>query len=261
MLFNSYRFESAFDADAVVYLNAVEKADNASLEAGVWIAVNAFVVGCKSDGIRAAIKASCILAGARTLAGALVPLAGTAPTNNNFVSGDYNRKTGLVGDGSSKNLQTGRLNNQDPRNDSHFSVYCSSRPTTGSYPTLISTGGYGSDGYSFIYLNRSSTPNGWQFGNRENTGSVGTTNNTEPNFLATNRSSSSQYSYRYSGANYLFSSNSYAPGSSEWLVFSTNGGNYANARIAFYSIGTSLDVAKLDSRVTTLLNALAAAIP
>jgi hypothetical protein len=56
-----------------------------------------------------AIKASCILAGARTLAGALVPLAGAAPTNvGPFVSGDYNRKTGLVGDGSTKYLNSNR---------------------------------------------------------------------------------------------------------------------------------------------------------
>jgi hypothetical protein len=33
------------------------------------------------------------------------------------------------------------------------------------------------------------------------------------------------------------------------------------ARLAFYSIGESLDLAKLDARVTDLINAFGAAIP
>jgi hypothetical protein len=36
---------------------------------------------------------------------------------------------------------------------------------------------------------------------------------------------------------------------------------YTNARLAFYSIGESLDLALLDARVTDLINAFAAAIP
>jgi hypothetical protein len=84
-----------------------------------------FVKGCKNDGIWTAIKASCILAGARTLAGALVPLVGTAPTNFDglFDSGDYNRKTGLIGDGSTKSLDSNRNNNADPQNSKHVSAY------------------------------------------------------------------------------------------------------------------------------------------
>ncbi len=90
-------FSGLTDADAIAYVAAVEAADGQALEFGVGKAINDFVVGCKLDGTWSAIKASCILAGARTLNGALVPLAGTAPTNNNFVSGDYNRKTGVGG--------------------------------------------------------------------------------------------------------------------------------------------------------------------
>jgi hypothetical protein len=96
------------DVDAIAYIAAVEVADAEPLELGVKRSINAFVKGCKADGIWDAIKASCIMAGARTLAGALVPLKGTAPTNFNFVSGDYNRKTGLVGDGSTKYLDSNR---------------------------------------------------------------------------------------------------------------------------------------------------------
>jgi hypothetical protein len=108
-------FNGVTDPDAGAYIAAVEAADGQLLEFGVGKAINDFVVGCKQDKIWDAIKASCILAGARTLNGALVPLAGTAPTNFNFVSGDYNRKTGLVGDGSSKYLNSNRNNNADPQ--------------------------------------------------------------------------------------------------------------------------------------------------
>jgi len=61
------------DPDAQAYITAVETADGQALETAVRTAINNFVVGCKADGIWNAIKASCILAGARTLAGALVP--------------------------------------------------------------------------------------------------------------------------------------------------------------------------------------------
>jgi hypothetical protein len=40
-----------------------------------------------------------------------------------------------------------------------------------------------------------------------------------------------------------------------------NGLSYTDARIAYYSIGESLDLAKLDTRVSTLMTDLAAAIP
>ena len=94
------------DPDALAYLAAVAAADGTHVEVGVATAVDDFIKGCKADpsGIPGrsnwdAIKASCILCGARTLAGALVPLAGTAPTNNNFLPEDYNRETGLKGNG------------------------------------------------------------------------------------------------------------------------------------------------------------------
>jgi hypothetical protein len=120
---------SATDPDAQAYLQAVEAVDGQALEFEVARAIDNFVLGCKADGIWNAIKASCILAGARTLNGALVPLVGTAPTNFNFVSSDYNRKTGLVGDGSTKYLNSNRNNNADPQNSHHLAVFASTAVT------------------------------------------------------------------------------------------------------------------------------------
>jgi hypothetical protein len=69
---------TGLDADAAAYIAAVEAADGQALEAGVRWNIDQFVRGCKADGIWTAIKASCILSGARTLSGALVPLVGSA---------------------------------------------------------------------------------------------------------------------------------------------------------------------------------------
>ena len=98
----------AEDPDAAAYLDAVGVADGQSLEPATRIAVNTFVEGCKSDGIWDAVKACCIMAGARTLNGALVPLVGPAPDNFNFVGigTDYDRAAGLLGNATTKYLES-----------------------------------------------------------------------------------------------------------------------------------------------------------
>lgn len=102
-----------WDPDALDYIAQVETADGQPLEPEVKLAVNRFVRQCKRDaspvaGISnwEAIKACCLMAGPRTLAGALVPLRGPAPTNFNFVAGDYNATLGLTGNSSNKVLNT-----------------------------------------------------------------------------------------------------------------------------------------------------------
>ena len=67
------------DADALDYLARVKAADGAGVEVGVATAVSAFVADSKALGVWDSIRASCVLAGARTLAGALVPLRDYGP--------------------------------------------------------------------------------------------------------------------------------------------------------------------------------------
>jgi hypothetical protein len=244
------------DQDALTYLTAVEAADGQALESGVRLAVNAFVKGCKGDGIWPAIKASCILAGARTRLGALTPLVGTAPTNFNFVDGDYNRKTGLVGDGSTKYLDSNRAGNADPQNSNHLSAYVS---TTGIGVAVGYGNGSSSDTAVALGTPAASVPfrsrgvNGFQ--TRSTVNATG--------FLGVNRSASSIFVSRLSSANQTINLNSLTPLSNNYFVFGRSLGSpaYSTARLAFYSIGESLDLALLDARVTTLVNALSAAIP
>ena len=126
-----------FDPDAEAYITAVETADGEALEAGVKDAINDFVVGCKLAEVWGDIEQCFPMAGARTLSGCLVPLKGPAPTNFNFVSDDYDRKTGLLGDGSTKYINTNRRiypglsgNLDEPR---HVAFYINSFGTSFFY--------------------------------------------------------------------------------------------------------------------------------
>ena len=234
------------DPDAMAYLRAVEEADNQPLEQGVQQAVNQFVIGCKNDGIWDAIKASCILAGARTLSGALVPLVGTAPTSYNFVAGDYNRETGLVGDGSTKYLDSNRAANASPQNNSHLSVYVSSLPSSPS--ALIGVGVADAGAYHITNID-----------SRHNA-STASAFSASQGFIGISRASSGSYTLVN---NKLVASISIASNGVQSVnhnVFRRTGST-SDARLAFYSIGESLDLAALDTRVSTLITAIGAAIP
>jgi hypothetical protein len=241
------------DPEAIIYISNVEQADGQPLEYDTAKAIHDFVAGCKTDGIWTAIKASCILAGARTLAGSLVPLMGTAPTNVGglFVSGDYNRKTGLVGNGSTKRLNSNRNNNADPQNSKHLSVFVSSLPTTASRP-LAGQSRATTQGASFIYNNITRLMD-----------NASASYSAVAGFVGTNRAASDQYIRRNDGANATIAENSSTPAAGDIEFYWDSGGSgvHSDARLAFYSIGESLDLALLDARVTTLINAFAAAIP
>lgn len=251
---------SAYDAAAVAYFTAVEAADGQTLETGVKVAINNFIVGCKADGTWNAIKASCILAGARTLSGALVPLVGTAPTNFNFVSGDYNRKTGL-GDpnNATKYLTSGFPYNGLASNNEHIATFIST-PSTGNImgggTTSSSITRLGYIGGTF-FIEGQSPPDG-----------AGATASNYTNFIGSSRSSGSNFVFRRSGSSITQSINSVSRSnvSTAYGVFCANYSDAAasgvsRGRFAFYSIGESLDLALLDARVTALITAFGTAIP
>lgn len=250
-----------FDADASTYIEAVEAADTQALETGVRYAINDFVIGCKNDGIWDAIKASCILAGARTLSGALVPLVGTAPTNYNFVAGDYNRETGLKGDGSTKYLDSNRAPNASPQDNTHATVFVTAGLTVaeGAFIGAISGGAAGR-----MQILRTLTNNYAASLNSSATSTVAPFNSPGLGFLGVSRASSSQYTARVEGASYAIVNTSNTTVGESIHVFQRNFAGFSipiDARLAFYSIGESLDLAALDTRVSSLITAIGAAIP
>jgi hypothetical protein len=248
---------AGLDPDAKAYIAAVEAADGQALESSTKIAINLFVKGCKSDGIWNAIKSSCLLAGPRTLSGALVPLKGASPTNNNFISADYNRFTGLLGNGSTKYINSNRLNNADPRDNNHNSVYISNIVTPGTTCAYMGAGGSSGNGSNTISQSTNAT-----FRCRSSVVTASTTHAT--GFTGISRNSSSQYDYRLRGTTAQHVISSTSPSSDNVLVFARSDGATvqipAAARIAFYSIGESLSLQLLDSRINKYLTDLSSSL-
>ena len=253
------------DADASDYLSRLAEADGASVEVGIAQAIEAFITGCKADNAGYsgdatrtnwdAIQASCIMCGARTLSGALVPLKGDAPTSYNFVEADYSRSgtPGLKGDGSTKYLDTGRAGDADGEDDYHQAVYETSGPTSFSnYPAYIGNNsahiGVLTTGVT-LYVRSRFSP------------SYDAVSYVAGGLLGVSREEASSYTFRAGETSQSFSRTSDTVNTQNQFVFAFASGASAassltDARIAFYSVGAALDLAKMDTRVTNLINGI-----
>jgi hypothetical protein len=207
------------------------------------------------------IKAAPIMAGARTLPGCLVPLVGTAPTRFGTEGGwNYNRRTGLAGNGTNNYLNSNRLLNAQPQNSIHLASWVTNvgAPSsiymgalTSASPLNTTQLGYNSQQNSAAYLNGDDSQNEVPI--------------SAPTLYGASRASSNNYTVRVGSVNRITTDASLTPGSLSIAVFARNSNGTFNAhttaRLSFYSIGESLDLAQLDSRLATLMNAIAAAIP
>jgi hypothetical protein len=251
---------AGLDPDAAAYILAVQAADGQALEPALVTAYNQFFIGCKADaspfaGVSNfdAIKASCIMAGARTLSGALVPLKGPAPTNIGFVAGDYNRSTGLQGNGvvGSKYLDSNYGNNADPQDSRHAA--CFATIPDNAVRILIGFRGAGTG----VELRH----NGQNYFN-----STPVLTNTlpplnTPTFIGLSRQSSANYTYRANGVSTSNSASSVLQPAGNVLIFTrTDLAIPSNGRIAFYSLGAAVDLAALQARVQTLRGAISAGL-
>lgn len=252
------------DSDVRNYIAAVEAADTQPLEQAVKDAYRDFIVGCKQDGIWSAIKASCILAGARTLSGALVPLVGPAPSNTNFVAGDYNRATGLKGNASNKRLDSnfGNTDASTGQNNKHAAVYATEATSTGAGAFRCYFGPSGGGNDHVIYRQGSATSD---LQSRHHSSVVDAISGAgaATGLIGSSRSQAADYIFRHSGGNTTISRGSGSPTAGNYLVFSLTSavGLHSDGRLAFYSIGPAIDLALLDTRVSALVTAIGAAIP
>ena len=159
-----------------------------------------------------------------------------------------------MGNGSTKYHDSNRNNNTDPQDSKHLAVW---RTSQTQQAALIGNN-TSTNGASWIY-----------------DGTTGDTFrlNTNPSvvlsaaafpstgFIGTTRSNSSQISYHFSGATTTASSTSQSPLNENISVFRGVVNQYTGSRMTFYSIGESLDLAALDSRVSTLMTSINSAIP
>jgi hypothetical protein len=165
------------------------------------------------------------------------------------VDGDYSRKTGLVGDGSSKYLNSNRNNNADPKDNTHHAAYVS---TVGTGSVINCAGAFGVTGQNGITA--------FTFRANNGPGAINYTRTT--GFLGVSRNNSAFFFGRNNNATTQQNTASQTPVNENTGIFAqSNGSNHDSCRLAFYSIGESLDLALLDARVTDLINAFGAAIP
>ena len=247
-----------YDEEAGNYIQAVEAADGQALEPATRKAINDFVIGCKQDGIWTAIKASCILAGARTLNGALVPLVGTAPTRFGTEGGwNYNRKTGLQGNGTNNYLSSNRNNNAEPQNNVHQSVYGSTFQASGVGLLIGAGSSTGATGATHVNVLNGNFDARCQC----SASALPTGRTIATGFVGVSRVSSADYNFRYGKTNNTVTAASQTPFNGIVQVFAGDFVALTTSRLAFYSIGEALNLTILDARVTTLINTFSSTIP
>ena len=189
-----------------------------------------------------------------------------APTNvaDGFVAGDYTRggaTPGLKGDGTSY-LDSNRDSSDDPQDDCHLSVYETQTHVGAAFGASI--GGFDTVAPSqkVIFYRDLTLQIVGRLNNQDATSF--TRPSTTTGFTGVSRSNGSGLTLRYGGSDNEIAQASVAMTNRNISVYSQDIGgsqsNYCNARMAFYSIGESLDLALLDTRVTALVTAIGAAV-
>jgi hypothetical protein len=255
------RATSGYDANAQAYFNAVALADGQQLETAVKVAINNFVRGCKADGIWDAIAVSCILMGARTLAGINVPLKGASPTFNAFTDSEYNRKTGLTATGATQYIDTGRAGNADGQDSLHFAAMITGKHTGAATGCYIASGNFNqtsATGYRQGALGA--------IGTARIRGQTFSADITTPRaFVGVRESSTVARVFADAQADNLSAGTVTAVANNWWVLGNNSTGSTnqfpCDGRVAFYSIGANLNGALLQSRIAALHTAIGAALP
>lgn len=250
---------SPIDPEATAWRNAVFAAGS-SVSVQAYMAVSRFVQGCKADsspnpGVSnwAAMKQIGLLCAASTLAGVLVPLKGEGPLiSTNFVSADYSPTLGLLGDGSTKSLNSRRGNSSDPQNNKSGAAYITN--ARNSCLLGIATTEMGSTqlmGSGSALLARCNSGTG-----ATTTGS----GNTGAGFYGLSRNSATDLDYNIPGAAGTLATGSWTPINGNLVVFGrgTTGApsGLSSSRLTFFSIGEAVNLAALKARLETLMGGL-----
>jgi len=279
MLIVSRRMAGGYSAPANDYITRVIAADVAAgnssgLETATQDAYATFIDGLITDGLlgvsggvisqaSSLLKASCILAGARTVAGCLVPLVGGTITNvgGGFGSADYNRKNGLTGNGS-KYIRTSLTGTSLPSFSNHMFM---SKPSSASASNLAAQPvvmGAGDSPLNDFYVVNTS------FNYRGNGSSIPTGMGSLSTCIS--RTASNAISVYTNGSSTFTDSSTVSGGLSNnfYNVFGRNSDGSNTAGIAltmnFFSFGSGLtatNASNLHTRTQALMTALAAAIP
>jgi hypothetical protein len=191
------------------------------------------------------------------------------PPTEEFGGGqsDHYQFAGLRSNGNDQYLNSNRAGNADPQDDFSMVVYASSKhQIKAGFGAYIGGGGTGT-GARNIFRNFSS-PN-YVGHNSRNTTTTSSSFQSEPasnRFIGSSRGASGSYISRAGGTNTTISVASQTPTTDDLLVFARGSGSnvdqgHANTRLSMYAIGKDLDLADLDTRATTLFNAIWKPLP
>ena len=185
--------------------------------------------------------------------GITVPLRDgmTVPTNNNFVAGDLNQLTGLKGDASTKDINTGLLSNDIAQNDGSLSVYQTAAVTSGNY--TAGSGYNGGIGGGIFLRDLGSTIQCAVHG-----GLVSNGTGWVSGLIGGSRSSSTTQTQRTNQTDYPFASTSLAPTTDIIRVFAAGASPKTDPRLATYHIGPALTLSTLEALQATLISEIAA---
>lgn len=241
-------FDTAFiqdrvDSDAQSYIDRVERASNGAMHPVAKLAINQFVVEAKRFDLWDKIDTCCILMGARTVTGALIPLKGTAPTGQGTLSSLYaiNNQPGIDFDANTSNyINTNRKVNADPANNHHVAVIVGGMDNN----AYIGADNGSTAGSKFIGAAGDSLT--WRSIPSTSTSVTSGVIETTPQFLGFSRSNSADFDVYRNGALANLTSPSGGQDSQNFYVGVNNNSNSrsspTSAQISFYSLGAALDL-------------------
>jgi hypothetical protein len=250
-LFDERLIQGRVDPDALTYIRKVERSDNASLEPGVKVAINNFVINCKASGLWDKLSLVAIMSGARTLTGALVVLKGpiNSLTNTNFVAADYDRRNGFTGDGTGKFFGTGAYQAaSEALDDYHIAVNLTTLDTVTPSPVW----GFGGTVYDQAQTHNSTVRS-------RNTGNI-TVSTWTKGFACVSRNNSSNFDWRNNKSTTNYSQTSVARNADGFRIL-RSGSTYSTNVINYFAGGKAItELALYDDLVSTLLSDIARAI-
>ena len=231
-------YYNTHDSDALAYFSRIEAAGS-SINRTNRAAVIAFIRGCKADGIWSAIKASCLLAGPDTIAGAFVPLKGNTPT---YIATDHTSLGGVIG-----SFDTQTNHTTFSKDNIHYSVWRTSVSNANHF--ILASGGqtvgigttsievYVEGGIGRLYTRNQST-------NAQNAGTnIG-------GFIGVTRNLSTSYIRRYNNGNVQLNISSIETLQNANIFSSTL------SRLSFYSIGENINLTLLNARLATYMSSI-----
>ena len=260
IIINPFRIpfvSSSYDPDAQNYINRVELADGASLETAVKDAMNQLVLDLKANSLWTPLVYVLPGSGPQTLAGGLVPLQDTGASGSSGTV-NWDRKTGFNCNSSSAyvSLPTS-LTEQTvgSRDDVSMSAWIPAISGTATFYC----------GANQMELRRGGGSSTTQTRCRSTQGNSTGPGTDKTGFRGISRSSSASFIYRIGNSSISSGRASSAPGPTPFRLFRSPGNRTplqapVNTKIAWFQLGTALDLAALQAVVTTYRNAINAAI-